>query len=423
MRGPRTYQIDLRADPRSAPRARRSAAGAGRRVRAADRHEQVLAARDVSRATHPRLSRCLASRRRTRIPIPFTGFDEFDNLRMKDLWPGVAPADDRTAAAGSPAAAAARDQRRRSISWAAATSRGRSAKAESFTVTSLHAGSPFTGYRRTSPRTPRASGIVRSVQARGGRRGAARRRPRLYGDDRGLSLGTAMTISGAAANPEHGLPLVAGGDLPPYAVQRAARAGGWATPGRRDARRSTAAAPRLTARLIVRELFGLTNDRAQLRAALRRRALRQSRIVRDGAAPLPVHRGRGQLGDPGCGFDDLGNAIRKIRIDLGVPIDFEGPMHIHCARHDARAGRRRTLLGGGEHPLLVRGRAARHAAGCARRGLRRNADLREAHLLRRRAARRLHLRERSRGLPARGDDPISSTPNRSSRATARWART
>jgi len=27
--------------------------------------------------------------------------------------------------------------------------------------------------------------------------------------------------------------------------------------------------------------------------------------------------------DPGLAFDDLGNALRKIRIDLGIPIDFE----------------------------------------------------------------------------------------------------
>src|SRR5438270_571981 len=33
--------------------------------------------------------------------------------------------------------------------------------------------------------------------------------------------------------------------------------------------------------------------------------------------------------DPECRFDDLGNAIRKIRIDLGVPIEFDGPLQIH----------------------------------------------------------------------------------------------
>jgi len=27
--------------------------------------------------------------------------------------------------------------------------------------------------------------------------------------------------------------------------------------------------------------------------------------------------------DPDCAFDDLGNAIRKVRVDLGVPIEFE----------------------------------------------------------------------------------------------------
>jgi hypothetical protein len=30
--------------------------------------------------------------------------------------------------------------------------------------------------------------------------------------------------------------------------------------------------------------------------------------------------------DPGFHYEDLGNAVRKIRIDLGIPIDFETPM-------------------------------------------------------------------------------------------------
>src|SRR5205085_3356877 len=57
-------------------------------------------------------------------------------------------------------------------------------KATSFTVTSLHAGSADVGYRRTS--------------------GAAPDTHQLYGGRHGISLGTAMAISGAAASPNAG---------------------------------------------------------------------------------------------------------------------------------------------------------------------------------------------------------------------------
>ena len=39
--------------------------------------------------------------------------------------------------------------------------------------------------------------------------------------------------------------------------------------------------------------------------------------------------------DPVCSFSDLGDAVRKIRIDLGIPIDF-GPMSIF-ARSNKKA--------------------------------------------------------------------------------------
>jgi hypothetical protein len=34
--------------------------------------------------------------------------------------------------------------------------------------------------------------------------------------------------------------------------------------------------------------------------------------------------------DPKCEFEDLGNALRKIEIDLGVPIEFRGPIHMQA---------------------------------------------------------------------------------------------
>jgi len=138
-----------------------------------------------------------------------------------------------------------------------------------------------------------------------------------------------MTISGAAANPSmgyHSSPAVTF-----LLTLFNARLGWWlGNPGPAGRKTFDRAAPRLTAGLIVRELFGLTHDRAHYvqlsdgghfdNLGLYEMVLRRCRqiFVVDSS------------GDPECGFDDLGNAIRKIRIDLGVPIEFEGgALQIH----------------------------------------------------------------------------------------------
>ena len=36
--------------------------------------------------------------------------------------------------------------------------------------------------------------------------------------------------------------------------------------------------------------------------------------------------------DPNYTYEDLGNAIRKIRVDLGIPIEFPSGMPIYGAR-------------------------------------------------------------------------------------------
>ena len=59
-------------------------------------------------------------------------------------------------------------------------------KADSFTVTPLHAGSPWVGYRRTSPGDGEPDSAPR------------------YGGGTGITLGTAVAVSGAAASPEAG---------------------------------------------------------------------------------------------------------------------------------------------------------------------------------------------------------------------------
>jgi hypothetical protein len=77
-----------------------------------------------------------------------------------------------------------------------------------------------------------------------------------------------------------------------------ARLGSWlGNPGVHGADTYRTPSPRFAFMAILAEALGLTTDRR--------------RYVSDAGC------------DPRCGFEDLGGAIRRIRIDLGVPIDME----------------------------------------------------------------------------------------------------
>lgn len=247
-----------------------------------------------------------------RDPDPFTGFDEFDDLHMGELWPAAKPADHRLARSDAPRPplhvvnVALNLVGGRNLAW-------QERKAESFTVTSLHAGSPFTGYRRTSQRPDSALDLEQ----------------RLYGGRDGLSLGTAMTISGAAANPNMGYHSSAAVTF--LLTLFNARLGWWlGNPGPAGRHTYHRSSPRITAWQLMKELFGFTNDRApyvQLsdgghfdNLGLYEMVLRRCHhiVVVDSSC------------DPDSSYDDLGNAIRKIRIDLGVPIEFEDSADASC---------------------------------------------------------------------------------------------
>jgi hypothetical protein len=167
-------------------------------------------------------------------------------------------------------------------------------KAESFTVTHLHSGSLEVGYRRS----------------------------REYGSDRkpyGISLGTAVTISGAAASPNmgyHSSPVVAF-----LMTLFNARLGWWlGNPGACGERTVRQASPTFSIGPMVAEALGLTDDTSRYvylsdgghfeNLGLYEMVLRRCHFI------LVVDAGC----DPECSLVDLGNAIRKIRIDLGVPI-------------------------------------------------------------------------------------------------------
>jgi hypothetical protein len=167
-------------------------------------------------------------------------------------------------------------------------------KAESFTVTPYDSGSRLLGYRDSA----------------------------LYGGPHGISLGTAMTISGAAASPNMGYdssPLV-GFTMMLFN----ARLGWWlGNPGRFGRKSWRLAGPRYAVAPVVKEMLGLTDDTSPYvylsdgghfeNLAVYEMVLRRCRtiVVLDGDC------------DPTFAYADLGNALRKVRIDFGIPIEFE----------------------------------------------------------------------------------------------------
>jgi hypothetical protein len=167
-------------------------------------------------------------------------------------------------------------------------------KAESFTVSPLHSGSFYVGYRDSKE----------------------------YGGEDGISVGTAVAISGAAASPNqgyHSSPAMAF-----ILTILNVRLGAWlGNPGLAGRNTYDNAHPRTNLEPLLWELTGTTNDQCPLvylsdgghfeNLGIYEMVLRRCRfiVISDGGC------------DPKCTFEDLGNAIRKIRTDLGVPIDIE----------------------------------------------------------------------------------------------------
>jgi len=230
-----------------------------------------------------------------RDPNRFTGFDDGDNLHMRDLWPEPAPAGG--------------NQRPLHVINATLNLVGgdnlawQERKAESFTFSPLHCGSANVGYRPTQddPNDPTSGG---------------------YAGGRGVSLGTAMAISGAAASPEmgyHSSPV-----LSLLMTFFNVRLGWWlGNPGHAGRAVYHRSRPKLSLNPIIAEALGRTDDRNKYvylsdgghfeNLGLYEMVLRRCHVIVMSDA----------TGDPKAGFADLGNAIRKIRIDLGIPIDID----------------------------------------------------------------------------------------------------
>ncbi|MDQ2658797.1 MAG: patatin-like phospholipase family protein [Verrucomicrobiota bacterium] len=163
-------------------------------------------------------------------------------------------------------------------------------KAQSFTVSPLHSGSWLGGYRAS----------------------------RFY--DGGIELGTAITISGAAANPNmgyHSSPLVAI-LMTLFNVRLGWWAGNPSTAGEKTWFRK---GPRHAALPLLAEAFGYTTSDFQdvnlsdgghfENLGLYEMILRRCQRI------VVIDAGR----DTDYVFEDLGNALRKIRVDFGIRIE------------------------------------------------------------------------------------------------------
>jgi Patatin-like phospholipase len=165
-------------------------------------------------------------------------------------------------------------------------------KAQSFTITPLHAGGFGVGYRQSTS----------------------------YGG--GITLGTAVTISGAAVSPNMGYHSSA--PLAFLLTLFNVRLGWWlGNPGPFGGATWQDDCPKVALRPLMAELSGSTNECFPYvylsdgghfeNLGLYEMVLRRRRYI--------------MVSDAGCdpthAFEDLGNAIRKIRTDLGVPIEIQ----------------------------------------------------------------------------------------------------
>jgi hypothetical protein len=218
----------------------------------------------------------------------FTGFDQRDNLDMCELH------------AGKPfliANTALNLVHGKRLAW-------QERKATSFTISRCAAGNPAVGYRPSGE----------------------------YGN--AVSLGTAMAISGAAISPNMGYHTSA--ILSFMMTLFNARLGWWlGNPWRENWRE---ASPRRSSLAIVAELFGLTDDESDyvylsdgghfenlgVYEMLRRRC--RTIVVIDAGC------------DPELKFEDLGNLVRKARIDFNIEITFAEPSPPFAGLERARLG-------------------------------------------------------------------------------------
>ena len=235
-----------------------------------------------------------------RRPNPFSGFDpEDDVIRISDLRPRPGESA-RLLPILNATLNVVRGER---LAW-------QERHAESFSMTPLFCGNFYQGYRDS----------------------------RVYARPRGgMGLGSAMAISGAAANPNMG--YVSTPALTFVMGLLNARLGVWLpNPGDPGTPVVSRPAPRHATVHLVREMLGLTDDYSKWvnvsdgghfdNLGLYEVVLRRCRLV--------------VVSDAGCdprhSFGDLGSVIRKIRVDFGIPIEFESEILIPARGKEGETG-------------------------------------------------------------------------------------
>jgi len=212
----------------------------------------------------------------TRKENPFTGFDPKDDFELHELC-SQKPLHVINATLNL--------VKGKELAW-------QERQAESFTMSSLHCGSSRVGYRPSAE----------------------------YG--KGISLGTAFAISGAAANPNmgyHSSPVVRF-----LMTLFNVRLGWWlGNPGKPGDKTWRQCGPSFSVGPLFSEAMGNTTDSYKYvnlsdgghfeNLGLYEMVLRRCHYI--------VVSDAGE--DPECSFADLGEAIRKIRIDFGIPIEFD----------------------------------------------------------------------------------------------------
>lgn len=227
-----------------------------------------------------------------RQPNPFTGLDPDDDVQLRDLDPSLKPLHIVNMTLNLA------DTSR--LDW-------QQRKGQSFTASALHCGSRGLGYRPTES----------------------------YGGPRGLSLGSVMSVSGAAASPNMGYRTTGAAAFIMTLLN--ARLGVWlGNPGRAGNSTWRQASPHRALGGLIKEAMGRTEEKSAYvylsdgghfeNLGLYEMVLRRCRriVVIDSGC------------DPDFAFEDLGNAIRKIRIDFKLPIHFHHDAFERMRNHEVR---------------------------------------------------------------------------------------
>jgi hypothetical protein len=249
----------------------------------------------------------LGAARQARNPDRFTGFDVRDNIRAHKLWPPQATSDGRnTFGLFHVLNISLNVVEAKRLAW-------QERKAEPFTVSPRHCGSALKGFRPSCEYAGKKAG--------------------------GITLGTAMAISGAAVSPNMGYY-----SSPSISLLLAffnVRLGWWlGNPGCHGNDSYATEGPDFAIRPLLQEAFGLTTDDKRYvylsdgghfeDLGLYEMVRRRCRFI------VVVDAGE----DARFAFDDLGNAIRKIYIDLGIRIDFTGLQDLSNRPPRAAVGQR-----------------------------------------------------------------------------------